>query len=105
MTYYSLIGRIQKDIQEIEEKISGKRGFDYWIDYYENKKDDTKLSIDKTEKELNDIRYSTVTTKPPKNNKKKSKRTKANQGSGPPILKTDSKRSKRKKRQIGRAHV
>ena len=99
LTYYTLIGRIQKDIQEIEEKISGKRGFDYWIDYYENKKDDTKLSIDKTEKELNDIRYSTVTTKPPKNNKKKSKRTKANQGSGPPILKTDSKRSKRKKRQ------
>ncbi|PKR81618.1 hypothetical protein CW751_03585 [Brumimicrobium salinarum] len=80
MTYYSLIHRIQRDIADLEDKISGKRGLDYWIEHYEDKRDDTKLSIDKTEKELNDIRYSTITT----NSKK---------------YKTDSKRSKRKKRQ------
>ncbi|HLV43129.1 MAG TPA: hypothetical protein VKY37_12685 [Brumimicrobium sp.] len=95
LTYYTLIQRIQNDIQEIENKISGKRGFDYWISYYENKKDDTKLSIDKTEKELSDIRYSSITTKAPSNKKKKKKKS----GSGPPGLKTDSKYAKRRVRQ------
>lgn len=95
LTYYALIGRIQKDIQELEEKISGKRGFDYWIKYYESRKDDTKLSIDKTEKELSDIRYSSITTKSPSNKKKKKKKS----GSGPPGLKTDSQYSKRRVRQ------
>ncbi|HZH86803.1 MAG TPA: hypothetical protein VFD77_05760 [Brumimicrobium sp.] len=98
LTYSTLIKRVQKDIFDLEEKISGKRGIDYWIKHFEGRKDDTKLSVDKTEKELNDIRYSTITTQPAKN-KKKSKKTKQRSGSGPPVLKTDSKRSKRKKRQ------
>lgn len=104
LTYYTLIKRIQKDILELENKISGKRGLDYWIEQYKDKRDDTKLTIDKTEKELNDIRYSTITTKPA-TNKKKSKKTKKHSGVGPPVLKTDSKRSKRKKRQDKVVHL
>lgn len=80
VTYYSLIAKVKNDISELEEMISGKRGFDYQIKMLEVKRDETKLEIDKTEKELNDIRYSTITT----NHQK---------------YKTDSKRSKRKKRQ------
>lgn len=80
VTYYSLIAKVQKDISEIEEMISGKRGYDYQIKMLEEKEKETKWEIDKTEKELNDIRYSTITT----NHEK---------------YKTDSKRKKRKKRQ------
>src|SRR5690554_3011459 len=80
VTYYSLIAKLKQDINDLEEKISGKRGIDYQIKFLENKVDDLKLTIDKTEKELNDIRYSTIIT----NHEK---------------YKTDSKRKKRKKRQ------
>src|SRR5690554_3838013 len=31
VTYYSLIAKVKQDINDIEEKISGKRGFDYQI--------------------------------------------------------------------------
>lgn len=80
LTYYTLIHRVQKDIADLEEKISGKRGVDYQIKTLENRKDDTKLTIDKLENELSSIRQSTITT-----HRKK--------------LKTDSKRSKRMGRQ------
>ncbi|WP_159038383.1 hypothetical protein [Brumimicrobium mesophilum] len=80
VTYYSLINQVNKDIAELEEMITGKKGFDYQIKVLEEKRDETKLEIDKTEKELNDIRYSTITTNHTK-------------------YKTDSKRDKRKVRQ------
>jgi hypothetical protein len=80
VTYYSLIAKVKQDISDLEVKISGKRGIDYQIKTLEGKRDGLKLIIDKTEKELNDIRYSTIIT----NHEK---------------YKTDSKRKKRKKRQ------
>ncbi|MDX1651824.1 MAG: hypothetical protein R3277_04995 [Brumimicrobium sp.] len=80
ITYYTMINRVKADIADLEEKVSGKKGLDYWIDYHEQKRDDKKLQIDKTEMELNNIRYSTITT----NDKK---------------YKTKSKRKQRKKRQ------
>src|SRR5690554_6856000 len=80
VTYYSLIHKVKKDIQDLENLISGKKGFDSRIEELEEKKSDLNKEIDKTEKELNDIRYSTITT----NNKK---------------YKTDSQKKKRKKRQ------
>ncbi|MEX2482927.1 MAG: hypothetical protein WED10_00105 [Brumimicrobium sp.] len=79
-TYYTMINRVKADIAELEEKISGRRGLDYWIEYNEDRLDDKKMDIEVVEKELNDIRYSTITT----NDKK---------------YKTDSKRKKRKVRQ------
>jgi len=79
-TYYSLIAKVEQDIADLEEKVSGRRGIDSQIKDLEDKRDDKKLEIDKTEKELNDIRYSTIIT----NNEK---------------YKTNSQRKKRKKRQ------
>jgi hypothetical protein len=79
-TYYTMINRLRSDIAMLEEMVSGKKGIDHWIEYHEDSKQDKLLEIDKTEKELNDIRYSTIIT----NNKKYT---------------TDSKRTKRKKRQ------
>lgn len=79
-TYYTLINRVKADIEVSEEKISGRRGYDYWIDYHKDRKKDKLLEIDKTEKELDNIRRSRITT----NDKK---------------YKTRSHRKKRKKRQ------
>ena len=80
VTYYTMINRLKADITAYEEMVTGKKGIDYWIEYHEERKQDKLLEIDKTEKELNDIRYSTIIT----NDKKYT---------------TDSKRKKRKKRQ------
>lgn len=80
LTYYTLIHRVQKEIADLEERISGKRGIDYQIQNLENKRDETKLKIDKLGSELSTIRQSTITTKKRK-------------------LKTDSKRKERGGRQ------
>lgn len=80
LTYYTLINRVRADIAALEEKVSGRRGLEYWIDYHDERREDKLLEIDKVEKELNDIRYSTITTDEKK-------------------YKTDSKKKKRKKRQ------
>ncbi|MGM0480033.1 MAG: hypothetical protein ACQERC_12500 [Bacteroidota bacterium] len=80
LTYYTLINRVRADIAALEEKVSGRRGLEYWIDYHDDRRKDKLLEIDKVEKELNDIRYSTITTDDKK-------------------YKTDSKKKKRKKRQ------
>lgn len=79
-TYYTLINRVKSDIKTSEEKISSRRGYDYWIAYHEDRKKDKLLEIDKTEKELDGIRRNRITT----NDKK---------------YKTRSYRRKRKKRQ------
>lgn len=79
-TYYTLINRVKADIATSEEKITGRRGFDYWISYHEDRKKDKLLEIDKTEKELDGIRRKRINT----NDKK---------------YKTRSYRRKRKKRQ------
>lgn len=79
-TYYTLINRVKADIEVSEEKISGRRGYDYWIAYHEDRKKDKLLDIDKIEKELDGIRRNKFTT-----NEKK--------------YKTRSYRRKRKKRQ------
>lgn len=80
LTYYTLINRLRNDMSLLEDKVTGRRGLDHWIEYHEQRKQDKLLEIDKTEKELNDIRYSTIITNDTK-------------------YKTDSKRKQRKKRQ------
>ena len=62
MTYYTLINRLQNEITELEEMISGKNGFDYWIEYHEKRKDGKLLEIDKTEKLLSDLRMNPIRT-------------------------------------------
>lgn len=79
-TYYTMINRVEDDKAFLEDKISGKKGLDYWIDYHKQRKDDKLLEIDKTERDLSDLRQSTITT----NDK---------------TLKTKSRKRKRKKKQ------
>src|SRR5690554_821395 len=39
LTYSTLIKRVQKDIFDLENKISGKKGLDYWIEQYKDKRE------------------------------------------------------------------
>jgi len=61
-TYYTMINRVKKDIADLEESISGKKGLDYKIEYFGKKKDDKLLQIVKTEKELSDLRMNPIIT-------------------------------------------
>lgn len=79
-TYYTFIQRVQNDIDVLEEKISGKKGYDYQIQYTDKKRKDKLLQINKLEKELSDARMNPIITQDRK-------------------LKTDSGRKKRKKSQ------
>lgn len=79
-TYYTLINRVKADLEVLEEKISGRRGYDYWIEYHNDRRRDKLLEIDNIEKELDAIRRNKITT-----NEKK--------------YRTRSYRRKRKKRQ------
>lgn len=79
-TYYELIRRLEKDIVDLEEKVSGEKGLDSRISHYEEKKEEKLLEIDETEKELFELRSNRITTDEKK-------------------YKTKSKRKKRKKRQ------
>lgn len=76
MTYYTMINRVQNEIDELHEKIFGKKGIDYQIKYYEDLRDGKKLKIDKTSKEIGDIRTSQITTKTTKKGLKPSSQRK-----------------------------
>jgi len=89
-------------IAKLEEKISGRRGFDYWIDYTTKKKNSTEIKLQKKEKEYSDLGYSPITTsKKPSRRVKKSKKKAIKAGSptfdAAPT--TSSQRSERKKLQ------
>lgn len=79
LTYYALINRVQNEINAIEEKVSGKKGLDYWISYHEKRKQGKLLQIDKLEKELNDLRYEPISTTSKGKKKKKKLVAKSNQ--------------------------
>lgn len=62
-TFQSIINDLEfNKIAEINELIYGKKGYDYWIDYNQKKKDATELKIEKKEKEYSDLGYSSITT-------------------------------------------
>lgn len=99
-TFQSIINDLEfNKIAEINELIYGKKGYDYWIDYNQKKKDATELKIEKKEKEYSDLGYSPITTSSkPSNKVKKSKRkaikTGAMEFDGTPT--TSSNRKERK---------
>jgi hypothetical protein len=62
-TFQTIINDLKNDkIAKLDEMILGKRGFDYWIEYYEKKKDAKILEIQKNEKDISDMRYNPITT-------------------------------------------
>ncbi|MCO5261128.1 MAG: hypothetical protein M9916_13395 [Crocinitomicaceae bacterium] len=76
-TFKSIINQLEFDlIAKITEKIDGKRGYDYWIETYTQKKRETELKIIKSEKGYSDLSYSPITTssKPSAKVKKAKKR-------------------------------
>lgn len=76
-TFQSIINKLEFGlIADLTEKISGKKGYDYWIEYYTQKKKDTELKIIKAEKSFSDLGYKPITTsdKPSKKVKKAKKR-------------------------------
>lgn len=89
-TFQSIINDLKNNkIAKVEEMIYGKKGFDYWIDYHEKRKEELLLRIDKNEKEISDLRYAPITTS------KKSKKMYSDKV----VDKTDSGKKSRKKRQ------
>jgi hypothetical protein len=86
-TFQSVINNLEKKkIADLNEMIYGKRGFDYWIDYNNKKKDETELKIEINEKEYSDLSMNPISTKnkAPKSVKKAKKRLKKDTNYGPP---------------------
>lgn len=76
-TFQSIINNLEfVKIAELTEKISGKKGYEYWIEYYKQKKDETELKIVKAEKNYSDLGYKPISTsdKPSQKVKKAKKR-------------------------------
>lgn len=102
-TFQSIINDLEfNKIAKLKEKIYGKKGYDYWIEYNQKKKDATELKIEKKEKEYSDLGYSPiVTSSNPSHKVKKSKRkaikNKSGTFDGKPT--TSSNRKQRKKLQ------
>jgi hypothetical protein len=97
-------------IAKLNDKIEGKRGYDYWIKYFEKKKDATEIKLQKKEKEYSDLGYTPISTdKKASRRVKKSKRKaiKAGGGSGSfdGTPTTHSQRSDRKKLQDQIVHL
>jgi hypothetical protein len=102
-TFQAIINELEfKHIAKLEEKISGRRGFDYWIEYNTKKKNSTELKLKKKEMDYSNLGYTPITTNSkPSRQVKKSKRKAIKAGSptfnGAPT--TSSQRSERKKLQ------
>jgi len=74
-TFQSIINELEfEKIAAITEKIEGKRGYDYQIEDYGKKRDDTELKIEKAEKAYSDLGYSPITTSSKASRKTKKKK-------------------------------
>ncbi len=102
-TFQAIINDLEfNKIGKLEEKISGRRGYDYWIEYNTKKKNSTEIKLQKKEKEYSDLGYTPISTNSkPSRQVRKSKRQARKAGSptfnGAPT--TSSQRSERKKLQ------
>lgn len=84
-TFQAIINELENGkIANLKEKIYGKRGFDYQIEYNKKKKDETELKIEKNEKGYSDMTRSTITTsnKAPRSVRKARKKS-LKKGGGP----------------------
>lgn len=88
-TFNSVINDLKSKIAKLNEMIFGKKGFDYWIEYHEQKKEEQLLKIDKNSENISYLRSGPITTS------KKSKKI----GSDKVLDKTNSGKKARKIRQ------
>ena len=102
-TFQAVINDLEfNKIGKLNEKISGRRGYEYWIDYTIKKKDQTEIKLKKKEMDYSNLGYSPISTSSkPSRKVKKSKRQaiKASSGTFNGAPTTSSQRSERKKLQ------
>lgn len=108
-TFQSIINDLEfNKIGQLYENIYGKKGYDYWIEYNQKKKDATELKIEKMEKEYSDLGYSPITTSkkaPGSVKRSRRKAIKGNTGSFDGAPKTSSNRKERKELQNDIVHA
>ncbi len=74
-TFQSIINQLKTDkIKLLTDKITGKKGFDYWISHYEKKKTESAKKINKYEREYSEYGYTAITTKNKMSRKDKKER-------------------------------
>ncbi|MDD2982832.1 MAG: hypothetical protein PHQ74_05540 [Crocinitomicaceae bacterium] len=88
-TFASVINELKSKISKLDEMIFGKRGFDYWIEYQEKRKQEQLLKIDQNSENISYLRSGQITTS------KKSKKV----GHDMVVDKTKSGKKARKVRQ------
>lgn len=101
-TFMTIISQLEQKVGDLEELITGNKGFDHWIEYNTKKKEATELKIEKAEKDYSDMGYTPITTDPKASRKVKRSKKKAiknNSGTFDGTPTTNSNRSERKKLQ------
>ena len=74
-TFQSIINQLKNDkIKVLNDKITGKKGFDYWISNYEKKKTESAKKINKYERDYSEYGYTSITTKNKMSRKDKKER-------------------------------
>ncbi|TNE55951.1 MAG: hypothetical protein EP338_01845 [Bacteroidetes bacterium] len=99
-TFQSVINELEHEkIGKLDEMIHGKKGYDYWIDYYTKKRDETEMKIEKDEMGYIGMSYTPVTTSTKAPRKvKKDRRKKRKSGNNQPIDYQPNTKSGAKKR-------
>lgn len=104
-TFHALMMDLQRTkIDPLNEKLYGKKGFEFQIEDAHKKKDDVELRIMKNEKEYSDMGYQPITTskKAPRSVKKAKKKAQKNGGIGyqhQAQPKTDAQKKQKRKSQ------
>lgn len=105
-TFQTVINDLEfNKIGNLKEKIYGKRGFDYQIEYNKKKKDETEMKIEKNEKEYSDMTRSTITTSDKASRSVKKARKKALKNGGGPQDYQPTTYSGKKKRGGGQNEI
>lgn len=103
-TFQTLINDLEfNKIGKLKEMIYGKKGFDFWIEYNEKKKDQTELKIIKHEKNFSDLGYTPIVTKSKMSRKTKKLKKYADpnkQIDFQPITKSNKKLKKQEQNEI-----
>jgi hypothetical protein len=91
-TFQSLMNDLKRNqIDKLYEMIYGKKGFDYWIQYYTDKREAKLLEILKNENALSDLRMSTIVT---------SKKAKKKRGQKPQVQTYSGKKDRKKRQEL-----